>query len=186
MEITKDMTIGDVVGRYPEAAAVMMGYGLHCVGCGANPYETIENGCLGHGMDEVTINKLVEELNEHAKAALKSKKENDGKTVFLSEIAAGKLNEFMNEEKKGNSGVRLSVNISDEGLMQFGLEFAQQPKINEETFVDRGIKIFVERDVVNMVKGTEIDYVDNDNGSGFKINTPTIEEGGCGPGCGCH
>ena len=49
--ITKDMPIGEVVERYPEAAEVLTAYGLHCVGCHVSPFETVEQGALGHGME---------------------------------------------------------------------------------------------------------------------------------------
>ena len=31
-KVTKDMTIGEVVRKYPAAAEIMLSYGLHCVG----------------------------------------------------------------------------------------------------------------------------------------------------------
>src|SRR3989338_5214633 len=58
-----DMTIGDVVEKYPETAEVMLGYGLHCVGCAVNPYETIEQGAMGHGMSKETIDSLLADIN---------------------------------------------------------------------------------------------------------------------------
>ncbi len=186
MEIRKDMTIGEVVNKYPESATVMLGYGLHCVGCAVNPYETIENGCMGHGMDEETINKLVGDLNNLASKSEDKRRDNEGKTVIITEFAASKLNQFMDEENKNGCGVKLNVVISKEGLMQYGLEFAKRPNTNEEIFEEKKIKVFVEKNVVNMIKGTEIDYIDNENGSGFKINNPKVENSGCGTGCGCH
>ena len=32
-KINKNMTLGEVVEKYPETAEVMLKYGLHCVGC---------------------------------------------------------------------------------------------------------------------------------------------------------
>jgi hybrid cluster-associated redox disulfide protein len=42
----------------------MLSYGLHCIGCGMNAFETIEQGCMGHGMGDEEINSLIDELNE--------------------------------------------------------------------------------------------------------------------------
>ncbi len=61
--VTKDMLIGEIVQKYPKAAFVMMQYGLHCVGCHVSAYETLEQGCLGHGMPEETLNDLLFDLN---------------------------------------------------------------------------------------------------------------------------
>src|SRR3989338_199339 len=62
--ITKDMTIGDVVGKYPELAPVITANGLHCVGCHVSQWETLEEGFLGHGMSEEDVDRVVAELND--------------------------------------------------------------------------------------------------------------------------
>lgn len=62
--INKSMTLGEVVEKFPESAEVMMNYGLHCIGCHVASWETIEQGALGHGMDEKEIEKMVNEINE--------------------------------------------------------------------------------------------------------------------------
>ena len=62
--ITKEMKMGEVVEGWIEVAEIMMAYGLHCIGCHVNPFESIEAGCYGHGMSPETISQLVKELNE--------------------------------------------------------------------------------------------------------------------------
>ncbi|MFC1728146.1 DUF1858 domain-containing protein [Nanoarchaeota archaeon] len=63
-KITKDMTIGDIISKHPEAAFVMMKYGLHCVGCHVAADETLEQGCIAHGLDEKKIKELIKEINQ--------------------------------------------------------------------------------------------------------------------------
>ena len=65
--ITKDMTLGDVVMKYPEAAQVMLRYGLHCIGCHVAAHETIEQGAKAHGLEDAQIEKMVREMNDIAK-----------------------------------------------------------------------------------------------------------------------
>ena len=67
--ITKDTPIGEAAMSSPEAPMIMMSYGLHCLGCGMTAYETIEQGCAGHGMPDEIIDRLVDELNEAADEA---------------------------------------------------------------------------------------------------------------------
>ena len=62
--ITKDMLIGDIAVKYPKAVPVMFKHGMHCIGCGMTAYESLEQGCLAHGMGEEEINKMVEEINK--------------------------------------------------------------------------------------------------------------------------
>ncbi len=65
MTITKDMSIIDVVQKYPEAAGVFMEAGMGCLGCAAARFENIEQGALAHGID---LDALMEGLNKVAEA----------------------------------------------------------------------------------------------------------------------
>ena len=67
--ITKDMTLGDVVTRYPLTGAIMMQYGLHCIGCHVATWETVEQGAAAHGLTPDKIDQMVEELNKVAATA---------------------------------------------------------------------------------------------------------------------
>ncbi len=62
--ISKDMMIEDVIMVHPDLAPVIMDYGVHCVGCGASGFETIEEGFMGHGMSEEEIDDIIIELNK--------------------------------------------------------------------------------------------------------------------------
>ncbi len=61
MTITKDMSILEVVQKYPATAEVLMNAGMGCLGCAAAHFENIEQGAMAHGID---IDALMEELNK--------------------------------------------------------------------------------------------------------------------------
>ena len=63
-KITKDMSITEVVMRWPETTQTFMEYGLHCIGCWAAHYENIEQGATVHG---IPVNELVDALNRAVK-----------------------------------------------------------------------------------------------------------------------
>ena len=58
--ITKDMTITDIVSKFPETVEIFMKHGLHCVGCAAARFENLEQGANVHGID---VDVLVKDLN---------------------------------------------------------------------------------------------------------------------------
>ena len=60
--ITKDMIIGDLLMQEnAEAIAeVLMGAGMHCLGCPSSQMETLEEACMVHGLD---CNEVVNKLN---------------------------------------------------------------------------------------------------------------------------
>ncbi len=63
--ITRKSKLGKIVEDYPAAANLLMEkYGLHCVGCFAAIYETLEEGSRAHGMDDKEIDKMVDDLNK--------------------------------------------------------------------------------------------------------------------------
>lgn len=61
--ITKDMLLGEVASKYPQAAEVFFKHGLHCIGCGVAFAETIEQGAQAHGID---VKALLKDLNKVA------------------------------------------------------------------------------------------------------------------------
>ena len=66
MTITKDMSIIEVVQKYPDTAMVFMYAGMGCLGCAAARFENIEQGCMAHGID---ADALVDALNEVVNAS---------------------------------------------------------------------------------------------------------------------
>lgn len=56
--------ISQVIEKYPYLSEVFLDYGLHCVGCFANVFDTIKGGCEIHGMTKNEINSLISDLNE--------------------------------------------------------------------------------------------------------------------------
>lgn len=62
--ITKDMNLGEVVFKYPEAAEVLTDYGLSCVGCFASSFDTIEQGAKIHQLDDDELDEMIERINE--------------------------------------------------------------------------------------------------------------------------
>lgn len=61
-QVTKETMIGELLMIDMEAAApVLMGIGMHCLGCPASQMETIEEAAAVHGVD---ADELVNALNE--------------------------------------------------------------------------------------------------------------------------
>lgn len=60
MEITKEMTIGQILSIKPEVAPVLLEMGMHCLGCPASQGESLEEAAMVHGMDiEELMNKIL-------------------------------------------------------------------------------------------------------------------------------
>lgn len=62
MQVTKDMTIGELLMMDRSAGAILMQNGMHCVGCPSAAGETLEEASVVHGMD---IDKLLSDINAY-------------------------------------------------------------------------------------------------------------------------
>ena len=60
MEITKDMLIGELIRKKPEAVETLMRFGMGCVGCPSSQMESLEEAAMVHGLD---LNSLMAALN---------------------------------------------------------------------------------------------------------------------------
>jgi hybrid cluster-associated redox disulfide protein len=72
--INLDDNIAKVLERYPESAPVFLSYGLHCVGCFANAFDTVGAGCQIHGMGDKEVSALLKDVNYMVQENEKSKK----------------------------------------------------------------------------------------------------------------
>jgi len=64
-KITKTSNLGEIVEKYPKAGEVLREeYGLHCVGCMAASFDTLEQGAKVHGFGDKEIGKMVIRLNK--------------------------------------------------------------------------------------------------------------------------
>ncbi len=59
-EVTKDMTIGDILDADRETVPFFLEMGMHCLGCPASRGETLEQACEVHG---VSADELVQKIN---------------------------------------------------------------------------------------------------------------------------
>ena len=60
--ITKDTTIGEAIQYDAGIVSILMGAGMHCVGCPSSAGETLEEAAMVHGIDS---DMLVEEIQSY-------------------------------------------------------------------------------------------------------------------------
>lgn len=63
-KITKEMTVGDILKKYPKTIFVFIDYGLHCISCPLAQNDPIEDAVKIHQLD---LKKLLKDLNKVAK-----------------------------------------------------------------------------------------------------------------------
>jgi len=113
--------------------------------------------------------------------------------VTISESANLKLKELLNEHSDQGSYLRMMIMPNSQGGYQYALGI-EETEGDGDLLVDGtgDIKVLIDSNAVELIKGTEVDYVDGLMRSGFVISNPNLPAssggGGCGGGgggCGC-
>jgi iron-sulfur cluster assembly protein len=179
--IARHMTIDQILGMFPYKAQRLSqeitNAGLHCIGCHAATWETLEAGMLSHGMNEEAIERLVQRLN----ALLQEEDEINTGTITLTQRAAKKFLEILEEEGKQGWGLRFADKMAGCNGFEYILDYSEKAGADDVVFVSHGIEIHVANSSVKRLLGSVVDFVDGLQGSGFKVTNPNVKSAcGCG------
>ena len=131
------------------------------------------------------------------------------KIVTLSPLAIQRVKEFMAKDKDQANGLRIFVAPGGCSGYQYGMVLEKNAKGDDISWSEGGINVYMDTQSARLMEGSEIDFVETIQGSGFKISNPNAmsscgcgnsfntaegghshgdeaEEGGCGCGCGGH
>lgn len=174
--IHKDLTIDEVISRFPETYEVLLGYGLHCIGCYVSAYETLEEGLMTHGFDKKEIGKIISELNKvigPKKKKAVPKKADDMK-ITLTRKALYRIKKAAEEQKKTGWPLRVDYKIMA-GEISYTLNFVDKKKISNcdkvFEFSSGKIMLVLDKRDYDKFNGLKIDYIkekDRDR-EGFKL-----------------
>lgn len=62
VNITKEMTMGELLSIDRGVAVVLMNAGMHCIGCPSSIGESLEEACIVHGIE---VDELLKNINEY-------------------------------------------------------------------------------------------------------------------------
>lgn len=178
--IHSQMTIEEILSLFPQKAQRLSqeitNAGLHCIGCGAASWETLEAGMMGHGMGQEEIDRLVKRLN-----ALLEEADQHPDKIEITPRAASKYLSILEAEGKQGWGLRFSEKVSGCNGFEYILDFSKEPTDEDEVFISNGISIHVKKEMVERMLGSEIDYIESLQSSGFKVSNPNVRSAcGCG------
>ena len=60
--ITKEMTIGEILNANPDVAPVLLEAGMHCLGCPSAQGESLEEAAMVHGIDIDALMEAIKNL----------------------------------------------------------------------------------------------------------------------------
>ncbi|MBS3137625.1 iron-sulfur cluster assembly accessory protein [Candidatus Woesearchaeota archaeon] len=177
--IHKDMTIGEIVEKYPQCVQIMLDYGLHCIGCHASAWETLEQGTIGHGMDDNRFKEMLQELNKAASQAPKKKETSpettSTETLTITDKAAEKVLQLMKSEGKEDAVLRIQAIPEGCSGINYDLAFEEGPQECDIVIEKKGIIICIDEKSLNHMRGATIDFIETSEDSGFKIDNHNVK-----------
>ena len=177
--LTKEMTIASIFSTFPDKSQKLSqeitNFGLHCVGCSAATWETIEAGMLSHGKTPQDIENLITRLNTIIQ------EQSTPSTISLTPRAAEKYLKLLEEEGKAGWGLRLDDRLSGCNGYEFIVDYSEAPSEKDLVFESQGIAIHIKKSKLQNLLGSEIDWIEGLQGAGFKVSNPNVKSScGCG------
>jgi iron-sulfur cluster assembly accessory protein len=100
--------------------------------------------------------------------------------ITLTESAVRHLQSLIAEKGDATKGLRLFVEKGGCAGMQYGMTL-DAAEDGDETFEKEGVKVIVDSESLNYLRGSEIDYCDDLTGTGFRLKNPNaVRNCGCG------
>ena len=100
--------------------------------------------------------------------------------ITLTDSAAERVRSYL--EKRGSGlGLRLGVTQTGCSGYSYVINYAEEIDDSDVVFEDRGVTIVVDREALQLIDGTEVDFVKNGLNEAFSFRNPNITgECGCG------
>lgn len=101
--------------------------------------------------------------------------------ITITEKAASKIQEILDEEQKDGHGLRVGVKGGGCSGLSYSLSIDEKATDDDQVFEEHDVKLFVDPKSLLYLAGTQLDYTDGLNGSGFKFENPNATRTcGCG------
>ena len=100
--------------------------------------------------------------------------------ISLTDSAAERVQKYL--DSRGDSiGLRLGITQTGCSGYSYVINYAEEVGANDVIFEDRGVKIVVDPDALQLIDGTEVDFVKNGLNEAFSFKNPNVTgECGCG------
>ena len=102
-------------------------------------------------------------------------------TFTISEAARKRLSQIFTQEDTQNSMLRVKVSGGGCAGYQYGFDFEKTIDEDDRVFGDDEVKVVIDSVSMDLLGGSEIDYVDDMVGAAFQIRNPNATAScGCG------
>jgi iron-sulfur cluster assembly protein len=101
--------------------------------------------------------------------------------ITVSDKAVVKIRDILDGEQKPDAFIRVGIKGGGCSGFTYVLDIEEEQKESDQVFDFNGVKVVVDSKSFVYLAGTELDYTDGLNGSGFVFNNPNAQKTcGCG------
>jgi iron-sulfur cluster assembly protein len=100
--------------------------------------------------------------------------------ITLTPVAISKVKSIL-AERSEEKALRIAVIGGGCSGFQYQMTLDKEPKTGDKVLDLDGLQVYVDTSSLLYLNGTEVDYVDGANGSGFKFDNPNAKAS-CGYG----
>ena len=100
--------------------------------------------------------------------------------ISLTESAADRVHKYLDARGEG-VGLRLGITETGCSGYSYVINYADEVGADDVVFEDRGVKIVVDPEALQLIDETEVDFVKNGLNEAFSFRNPNVSgECGCG------
>ncbi len=98
--------------------------------------------------------------------------------VAFSKLAVEKIQEVLTQENRAGDALRVFIAGMSCSGPQYGMGIESEAGADDTEFVQHGLRVIIDRRSLEYMTGASVEYVEDPNGGGFKIDNPNAT-GGC-------
>ena len=100
--------------------------------------------------------------------------------ISLTDAAAERVRSYL-ENRENHLGLRLGVTSTGCSGYSYVINYAEEIGADDVVFEDKGVKVVIDPEALQLIDGTEVDFVKNGLNEAFSFRNPNIKgECGCG------
>ncbi|MBD3226093.1 MAG: iron-sulfur cluster insertion protein ErpA [Caldithrix sp.] len=101
--------------------------------------------------------------------------------IDISDRAISQIKTIMRNENRENNGLRIGIKGGGCSGFTYVMDFEENPGDNDQIYNINDVNVVIDSKSVVYLQGTELDFTDGLNGSGFIFKNPNATRScGCG------
>lgn len=97
--------------------------------------------------------------------------------VTFSERAASEVKSVLAKENRPDDALRVFIAGAGCSGLQYGMGIEQTAGEDDTEFEQHGLRVIIDDQSLQYMQGASVEYIDDENGGGFRIDNPNAPAG---------